>query len=424
MSHSMFISSGKEEKIYFSGYEFKYILKPRSYDTNHLIIVLSGFGSTTDFNYDFQNALKKSCRAAILWIKDDFFHNNCATYYLNPLGNNSLENAVNLFIQEVQAFLGIDKNHCTFLGCSKGGASALYYGIKNNIKNIVMSAPTLLAGSFVGGLAPQDLVKPCAKFMCNGVINDANLKTFDHKILNELLNDQNYDKNIFLISSESDYLHADQIKPFIGIFNKYSNFNYIEAKSPLVRTHPDVTFFNAPLILSIINCLAFNMTPAFLNSITLGDDLNKKAKITKEPIFEIKKLEFDHASKFHIEGIFFLRGIACAHYSDLDYILYLESTHQNIKIHLAKGNCPSITKDYYADAFVNYDKSYFCTKGYAGLSLANIPLGQYKISIEIIMHSGEHSKMRCKRNIHQPIISPDGHYEIFSQENNIFLEIK
>ena len=94
----MLLASGKEETHSFLGYQFKYILKNRSYDTNHLIIVFSGFGTGSDFTYDFFGSLNNSCRAAVLWIKDDFYQNNLATYYMDVLGEDRLEQAVIGFI--------------------------------------------------------------------------------------------------------------------------------------------------------------------------------------------------------------------------------------------------------------------------------------------------------------------------------------
>lgn len=420
----MLLASGKEETHSFLGYQFKYILKNRSYDTNHLIIVFSGFGTGSDFTYDFFGSLNNSCRAAVLWIKDDFYQNNLATYYMDVLGEDRLEQAVIGFIREVQLFLEIDQQYCTLLGCSKGGASALYYGAKYNFKNIVASAPTIKIGSFISGIEPKDQPRLCANFICHGEVNSEKINQLDLRVIKEIDQDQAFDKNIFLISSQKDYIHNSQIKPFIGAFAKYNNFNYIESQSCLVRTHPDVTFFNTPLILSILNCLVFNLVPSFLNHVSIGDLPHKKAKVTKEPVFKAMKVDFDDESRFHPEGVFFLRGLACQNYEDLDYVLLLDSDTSQFKLDLAKGHKIFITKEYYADAFVNYDKAFFCTLGFRGLALDHLPQGFYRLSIEIIMETGERVISPFFYELDEKNISLNGKYELSTEDDILYLKIK
>lgn len=322
----MFILSGKEEKIKFKEFDFKYILKERTYDTNHLIVVFSGFGGKSNFTYDFLNALQSS-RSYVLWIKDDFYDNNKATYYLDPiyLNTNNLEIAIVGFIETLLDYLKIDRRNCTFLGCSKGGSSALYYGVKYNFKNILVSAPTLLIGSSVAGISPKGNVKNMAKFLLGEELKRENIELIDNKIISAIETDDDFDKNIYLLSSKADPKYSDQIKPFLGYFHQYYNFNFLESKSVLVRTHQDVTYHNAPLILSILGCLTFNSTISFKNSVIYGDELDRSVEITKKPFIKIRRLNFDEKGFFYPEGVFFLKGVPCAEYRDLNYVLKLKS---------------------------------------------------------------------------------------------------
>ncbi|MGP4963611.1 hypothetical protein [Psychrobacter celer] len=386
----MFKISGKEEVLNFSGFDFKYILKNRSYDTNHLIVVFSGFGAKSNFTYDFKKSLQSN-RSYVLWIKDDFYGNNQATYYLDPPYKNttSLEQAIIQFIKEVMSFLEVE--NCTLLGASKGGSSALYYGIKYNFKNILVSAPTLLIGSSVAGIIPKGNPKAVAKFMLGDSLSRENTLKLDSYILEAIKDDQNLDKNIYLLSSPADNRYNGQIAPFLGLFYKYFNFNYIESHSVLVRKHQDVTSYNAPLILSILNCLTFNLTTTFTNSIISGDRSDAVEEITKEPILEVNKLGFDSAGRFYPEGIFFLRGLSCANYSDLKYELKLKAKDKDYEYitSLAKDNDTNISKKYYNKAFINYDKAHFCTFKHQGLDLSEVPDGSYQLFIKIQMATGD-----------------------------------
>lgn len=380
----MFKLTTKEESLEFEGFTFKYIFKNRKYDTNHLIIVLSGFGRGTDFNYDFEKALIPS-RAYVLWIKDDFYNNNRASYYLDPptLKGNKLESAMVRFIDSALNFLDLSRENCTLLGCSKGGSAVMYYGITYNFKNILVSAPGFLIGSYVAGLIPKQHPRAPAKFMLGDNLDSSNIDKLDAKIVEAIKQDTCLDRNIYLIGSDADPKYIGQVKPFLGLFHKYRNFNLIESKSVLVRNHMDVTYFNAPIILSILNCFAFNLLPSFNNSIIQGDSPNKKAEFDNNPVLKVQKIHFDEKGFFFPEGVFFLRGIPFIDFKDFKYILKFKSKENTYEIVLAKRTDQLTTKIYYKDAFVNYDKANFCTFNHKGIDLSHIEPDVYQIFIEL-----------------------------------------
>ena len=418
----MLNATGREEKISFLGFDFKYILKPRLYDTDHLIIVFSGFGAKSEFTYDFLKSLSDSSRAAILWIKDDFYNNDYATYYLDIFGEDLLEKAVIGFIKEALEYLSIKTENCTLLGCSKGGASAMYYGIKYKFRNIVATAPTLKIGSYIGGRVPARNPRKSFEFICNSADSEEAITYFDNLILNAIELDRYYDRNIYLLSSEADPYHSGQIKPLIGYLNRYNNFNYIESKSSLVRTHQDVTAFNAPFIISLLNCLSFGMPPLFLSKVISSDDVNKLPNFTMAPVISLRKNFFDLHSRLHLEGIYLIRGIECKEYSDLKYILHLNGD-EKISLSMAKGNQPFITKQYYEHSFVNYDKAYFCSKNYEGFDLGHIPSGRYRLDIEIILRTGYSKIETIKCLLSEPILSNNGRYKLITIDGELYIEV-
>ena len=419
----MFTLSAQEESIDYEGFNFKYILKDKTYDTNHIIVVFSGFGSKSSFTYDFLNTLKSS-RAYILWIKDDFYNNGEATYYIDPVysESNKLEQAVSRFLDKILDFTNVSRENCTLLGASKGGSSALFYGIKYNFKNIVLSAPTFLIGSSVAGIIPKGPIKSPAKFMLGNELSSKNIKKLDCMILKEIEKDTNYDRNIYLISSKADDRYLGQIHPFLGQFHKYFNFNFIESRSVLVRQHQDVTSHNAPLILSILGCLCYNLPPIFKNSIIHQDRLYKIVNVTKEPVLRLDKIFFDNKGFFYVEGVFFLRGVPCTYYHDLEYVLKLRSPTKNYEILLAKDNKPQISKTYYEGAFVNYDKAYFCTKKHKGLNMSHIDPDIYQLYIQISMLTGEICEVPLRIDANINSSTSDNKYleSVFTENGKVF----
>lgn len=290
-------ANNTESTLKYKGFDFKYILKDKKYDSDHLIVVFSGFGGRSDFTYDFKSSLKTN-RSYVLWIKDDFYNNDRATYYLDPINDevsssDKLEKAIYSFIIDALSYLNISKDKCTLLGASKGGASALYYGIKYNFKNILVSAPVLKIGSSVAGLIPKS-VKPksSAKFMLGDGLPKKNIDILDAFIVDALHKDKQLDKNIYFIASEADGRYEGQQHPFIPLFEKYNNFNFIKIESELVRQHQDVTSHNAPLILNLLGLLSFNIPPCFSNSVVVGAKLPKKLFSHKRASLETGKNKF------------------------------------------------------------------------------------------------------------------------------------
>lgn len=384
-------ASGKEESIIVNNQCIKYMYKKAKYDTHSLIVVFSGFGGKSQFTYDFKSSLVSN-RSHVLWIKDDFFNNGHSTYYLDPIrdgkSSGKLELAIISFINSVLDQLQLSKDQCTLLGCSKGASSALYYGIKYDFKNLVLSAPVFLIGSSVSGKIPLLRPKPNATFLLEHIDNSSNINFLDRYIIDALEKDNFIDRNIYLFVSKVDPRYNEQEKPFLHYFIKYTNFNYIESLSPLVRTHQDVTSHNTPLILSILGCLSFNFPPNFRYSF-IGEETNINVSYKNEIVFDLRELYFKNGKLF-IAGIYFFRGIECKNYTDLDYKLLLESDEkESYVIPLAKGNRPSISKEFYDKTFINYDKAFFCTTGHKGLDISFIEIGTYKVSVLLTMKSGE-----------------------------------
>lgn len=430
MDRFEFKISNSENILNFQGFDFKYIFKKCRYDTQHLIVVFSGYGGKSQFTYDFKSSLGTN-RANVLWIKDDFFNNEHTTYYLDPIrkglsNERQLETAIHAFIEKILDELNLCKDQCTLLGCSKGASVALYYGTKYHFKNLILSAPAFLIGSRITGRIPKMAPKENAKFMLEDVNNLEHIQRLDRYILDALRDDTNLIKNIYLIVSKVDYLYEQQIQPFLYELVKYHNFNYIESISPLVRTHQDVTFHNAPLILSILGSLSFNMPPTYAKSI-IGEQLYSKeiSYIDKQVVFDLEKIFFDQG-RLYLAGVYFLRGLECKEYGDLEYTLLLKSENKVYTEVLAKGDRKVITKDYYQDRFFNYDKAYFCTTGYKGLSLPDMDIDEYQLSISIKMKTGEIDTVRLPEiDIKQSsLVIHDKKYSLVTRDAYLFLKVE
>ncbi|PNG83495.1 alpha/beta hydrolase [Pseudomonas putida] len=368
----------KELKFNYKDLSVKYKFKPRKHDTRHLIVVFSGFGAVSEFTYDFENALQ-DCPANVLWIKDDF-GDHC-TYYILKNNDFGPEHAVQALISHTLQLLNLDKTQCTLAGFSKGGSAALYHGLKYNFKNIVSTVPQMNIASYVINNWPQT-----ASNMFGTQNNDSAL-SFDEKLPNILKTDTKLNKNIYLLTSESDIQFPTEIKPFKGEFLKYDNFNFFLSRSVLVRVHNQVTSHHSSLLISIFYSLANNIAPKYGYCELYGDraDESKKTDIGK-PIIELKNIYIKN-SRLFLEGVGILKHVPSDNWKDVKFQLFLTNSESltTLRVDLAKDNRPSLTRQYYSESFTSYDKSWFCTLKHEGIDLNTIPPGKYQCYLRIIM---------------------------------------
>lgn len=217
----------------------------------HLVVVFANF--TAPDEYGWSNGVLDKVRANILWIRDLFDGAN--SYYLCKGMDFSLEKSVAGLISRVMTELSLTPDDCTMFGSSKGGSAALYFGLKYGFRNIFASVPQFLIGSYV-----REGIPGAAKLMM-GEVSEENVRYID-SILPALVRDSPYrDANIYLLSSPQDEQYARQVEPFLGLFNGYSNFNFVYNDSPLIAGHGKVTLRNLPTIMGVLNLLVDGIVP-------------------------------------------------------------------------------------------------------------------------------------------------------------------
>lgn len=352
----------------------KYKLKPRKYDARHVIFIFSGFGGGGRlFTYDFENALQ-NCPAHVVWIKDDF-DASCAYYICQNL-QFTVEEAVHLFILAMLERFGLEKHECTLAGFSKGGSAALYFTLKYNFPSVIATVPQFHIGSYVSISWPQVGEKMA------GEITKDNINYLDSLLPTLLLNDRHLDKNIYLLTSRADVQYATDIEPYIGYFDKYSNFNYFMANSQLIREHNQVTSYHVPLLLGIFYSLCQGAVPRYGKCELNADNRLRQPSSIIEPITILKRISLNGDTIFP-EGIAVLKGINCGEYSDIHIELVFKSDDSEMTFPMAKHHRSILTRQLYEEGFVNYDKGWFCTTKFQGLSLERLPPGLYQLFLNI-----------------------------------------
>lgn len=302
----------KEEEIKIEDIVIKYIFKERKYDTKHLVIVFSGFGGQSEFTYDFYNVFT-NIKANVLWIKDDFFGHCC--YYLAHNNKFCIENSIMALIRLYMSKTSVSLDQVTIVGASKGGSAALYYGIKYGFSNIVATVPQILIGSYLVESQPFN-----AKHIMG---EDGSVQEFNKLILNEVLNDRQINKNIYILTSKSDVQYEKHIEPFISQFYKYNNINFLFSDSILAREHNQITAHHTDIIVGLISMLSTGIAPHIGFKALIGDT---PIKILEDPvvIIDVKKL-FINSGRLFVEGVGIVRGQEAKSYNQVDYNLVLSN---------------------------------------------------------------------------------------------------
>lgn len=101
-------------------------------------------------------------------------------------------------------------------------------------------------------------------------------------------------------------------------------------------------------------------------------------------IVQLKRFEIIGSLLF-IDGIGIIKGVSAREWGDISYELIFEGQKRYQKT-LAKAHHAEITAQYAQNGEI-YDKCWFTTKGYAGVDISDIELGDYQLSLKIITPS-------------------------------------
>lgn len=410
----------KNEQIYKAqnGIEVRYKHKKSKYDFKHLIIVFSGFLNKDPGNYDFINALN-DCPADVLWIGDNF--NGSYAYYLCADMDFGIEVAVTEFIHHKIQELGLSLDNVTATGFSKGGSSALYYGLKLKLNNIVVSVPQINIGSYL-----KNYWSHVADKVMGEKYTSIEVSTLDKLIVQLLKTETKFDRNIYLLTSEADMQYKTEIEPYLNDFARYRNFNLLKTYSNFVREHNQVTSHHTALLLSIYYALASEAVPRYSEGSVnfFGKLPTPTRQKSGEPYVDLRIAELKNDRLF-IEGVGILRGYSLAEYSDIDYQLILIDTVKNTRIekNLAKAHRPALTRELFdGESLVVYDKGWFATYQFAGVEIDSIPIGKYQLWLKIKVGTLEKTIPVATRKSGLSI--KDEHTALYLENEHVILENK
>lgn len=196
----------RAEKIYRSeGHRLRYYFQPG--DSEWLIVSFSSFpGKWRRARYNYVRTLS-GYRANRLFILDNFGARKKGSYYLGQNGDFFIERAVVGLIEETARKCGAKKR--IFLGSSKGGTSAVYFGMKYGCDVIVAGAPQYYIGNYL--LFPKHL-----RYL-RYIMGDASKESAErlNVIVPDAIRNVTGPRRVYLHYSDREHTYAEHIADMI-----------------------------------------------------------------------------------------------------------------------------------------------------------------------------------------------------------------
>lgn len=232
----------KENKYNKEGCNIKYILEKEKSDI--LIVIMSSCtrpGIKARYNY---NRTLKNIKVNKLFILDDFGNDSRGSYYLGKKNMVNIEDCVRELIFKVKKELNIKRS--IYVGSSKGGYAALYFGLDDDNSNIIIGAPQYYLGSYLEDRHPQVL-----EFIM-GDTEEKGIVYLNNLLSNKILSNK-YNGKVFIHYSTEEHTYEEHIKYMLNDLKENQvNININEGK---YRCHADVSKYFPKYLIDSINSI-------------------------------------------------------------------------------------------------------------------------------------------------------------------------
>lgn len=196
-----------KEQVYSGEENIKYIYD-KIESSNKLCIVFPAMSLKNKSTYNYTETLKE-CNINKLFILDNF--DVQGSYMLGKERKFTIESAVNSLIDKIVSENGIKYEDVIMIGSSKGAYTALYYGIKRKVGNIIVGGPQSKIGNFLIDEADH---KEVARYISGGI--DEECKEYLNKLLYKIIeNSNNSQSKIRIHVSKNDHHYDGHVKTLI-----------------------------------------------------------------------------------------------------------------------------------------------------------------------------------------------------------------
>lgn len=219
----------KQKSFSHGDYSLKYILE--EYDSPDLIIVFSActrVGIKARYNY---GRTLRDVQANKLFILDDFGYDRRGAYYLGHNGDFAIQEGVERLIGRVTGNLGIQRSF--FVGSSKGGFAALYFGLQVPDSRIIVGAPQYHLGTYLN----RDSTGRTMDYIM-GDRSAQSVRVLDEALLKRLNSGRASGAGVYLHASTQDPTYESHVADLIADLSR--NGYVVEVDTAEYSDHLDV----------------------------------------------------------------------------------------------------------------------------------------------------------------------------------------
>ena len=199
-----------------------------------LFVGFSGFpGKIQKPLYNYVRTLKP-VNANKLFILDNYGYNGCGSYYLGENGDWFMPEQIKELICETQEKYGIKKT--VMFGSSKGGTSALYYGMMCSADVVIAAAPQYYIGDYLNTDSHRSILESIIGSSAKKTKDDLNL------LLPDAIHNCKSKPHIIIHYSPCEHTYNEHIKPLTDDL-KSNNFDVTEDNEYTYTEHNDVAKF-------------------------------------------------------------------------------------------------------------------------------------------------------------------------------------
>lgn len=231
------------QKVYKGNkYNIKYLLKKNPYSKDLLIIFTSCTPPGKKARYNYIRTLDKfKCNK--LFILDDFGYDSRGAYYLGFNNDFQIEKDVNLLINKIIENLSIKNKF--FIGSSKGGYAALYFGLDFKDSIIISGAPQYMLGNYLDYPNHKHILK-----YIMGDCSSNSINLLNDLMKNKLTNSQKNTNKIYLHYSNKEETYESDISLLIDKLKALNFETYYDLKD--YTSHSDLTNYFPKFIISTL----------------------------------------------------------------------------------------------------------------------------------------------------------------------------
>lgn len=236
----------KEKVFYSNNQQIRYILEKEE-GAKELAIVFSGCtrpGVKARYNY---HRTLKDVKINKLFILDDTGINGRGAFYLGKDKNFEIARSVEKLIDIVAEM--VEAHNIIYVGTSKGGYAALYFGLEKD-SSIIIGAPQYFLGNYLNCDVHKNLLKYIMGDDSEESVNELNA------VLKSRIKESSSNNKIYLQYSKLDHTYNEHIKYLIEDIE--ANNIIIEKEEVNYKHHSEVSKYFPTYLINTINKILTN----------------------------------------------------------------------------------------------------------------------------------------------------------------------